>query len=532
MKKYAALIAVAVLFALAAPALASTNPFMDVPMNHWAYDAIGQLAARGVLSGYPDGTYKGKQPTTRYEMASALARALAVVDMTKASKQDVEMLKKLIIEFKDELDALGVKVDRLDDRVAVLETDIGGWSMSGQLRFDARFGTDDNDGAWYGNSGKNEFDLNRYRFWIRKRINETTSFVARLGADGVNGDSKNVKWDWYSITTKLPYDISLTVGRNEFDWEDQLGLYTNNDAMFGDIQMNMFRFQKDWGMANLELVIGRLDDGNTYEYRIPNTKRPMTPDDDATETVAINEEHFMIAGLANFNINEKFRAGVMGYYQIADDDHPAHVAYYRDGTRKGDYAEGDSDLLTVGVYAGFNFTPAIELKGIYYFQDQGDTYRYLKGDTSRTPLNEDDANAWKVILDVKQEALKFTSLWLEYANVDNNFAEMPTTYRAIGAGGANLLANKPFNAETTKVYGVTAKQQWNDKWRTFLHYYVADHDTANVDDAKNWALGVAYRLNPAVEFELLYDNIDYGNGTAQDRQDDDHIIRFRTFVTF
>ncbi|MBQ4469207.1 MAG: S-layer homology domain-containing protein, partial [Synergistaceae bacterium] len=51
---------------------------MDVPMNHWAYDAIGQLAAHGILSGYPDGTYKGKQATTRYEMASALARALAV----------------------------------------------------------------------------------------------------------------------------------------------------------------------------------------------------------------------------------------------------------------------------------------------------------------------------------------------------------------------------------------------------------------------------------------------------------------------
>ncbi|MFC2594527.1 MAG: S-layer homology domain-containing protein, partial [Fretibacterium sp.] len=114
MKKFAAVVAVAVLFAFAAPVFAATNPFMDVPMNHWAYDAIGQLAAHGILSGYPDGTYKGKQPTTRYEMASALARALAVVDMTKASKQDVEMLKKLVVEFKDELDALGVKVDGLD----------------------------------------------------------------------------------------------------------------------------------------------------------------------------------------------------------------------------------------------------------------------------------------------------------------------------------------------------------------------------------------------------------------------------------
>ncbi|GAB1398744.1 hypothetical protein MASR1M66_01960 [Aminivibrio sp.] len=63
-------------------------------------------------------------------------RALAVVDMTKASK-DVEMLKKLVVEFKDELDALGVKVDKLDSRVPVLESDIGGWKLNGQFRFDS-----------------------------------------------------------------------------------------------------------------------------------------------------------------------------------------------------------------------------------------------------------------------------------------------------------------------------------------------------------------------------------------------------------
>ena len=58
--------------AFAAPAIAA-NPFMDVPMNHWAYDAIGQLAASGVVNGYPDATFKGNQPMTRYEAASAIA---------------------------------------------------------------------------------------------------------------------------------------------------------------------------------------------------------------------------------------------------------------------------------------------------------------------------------------------------------------------------------------------------------------------------------------------------------------------------
>ncbi|MBR6900985.1 MAG: S-layer homology domain-containing protein, partial [Synergistaceae bacterium] len=145
MKKLAVLVAVVSIAALAAPAFSATNPFMDVPMNHWAYDAIGQLAAHGILSGYPDGLYKGQQQTTRYEMASALARALAVVDMTKASKQDVEMLKRLVVEFKDELEALGVRVDELDERVAVLEERLGGWHIHGVLALDVTYQKEHNN---------------------------------------------------------------------------------------------------------------------------------------------------------------------------------------------------------------------------------------------------------------------------------------------------------------------------------------------------------------------------------------------------
>ena len=67
-------------------------------------------------------SFKGAQPATRYEMASVVARALAKVDAEKASKQDLEMLKKLVMEFKDELDALGVKVDKIDNAVTCLFT--------------------------------------------------------------------------------------------------------------------------------------------------------------------------------------------------------------------------------------------------------------------------------------------------------------------------------------------------------------------------------------------------------------------------
>ncbi len=525
MKKFMIAVAIVALAAFATPVLAATNPFMDVPASHWAYDAVAQLAARGVISGYPDGSYKGGQPTTRYEMASALARALAHVDMTKASKQDVEMLKKLIVEFKDELDALGVKVDKIDSRLAVLERDLGGWSLSGQFRFDANFGTDDH-GTWYGDDmrqrGQNDFDLNRYRIFLRKRINETTSFTARIGSQGANRNSDgnvghpDMRWERYFIETKLPYDITLVAGRNYVEWETDLGFVGDNDPVANVHTANMLWFKKDWGMANLQLIFGRLNDDAGLPDGITGSYSH-----DAAYDAANGLEKFFIAGLANFNISERFRAGVMGYYYLADNE-----------ARFGDGRETDSDILTVGAYLGFAFTPSIELKGIYYYQDLGDTYAWISNN-----MQEDSPSAWRVILDVDQEALKFTSAWIEYGQIDNNFQRMTETNPYTGLG-ADLLFNQPRNTNTTKVYGANLQQQWNDKWRTFARYYFADYDTVNLDDATNWTLGVAYRLNPAVEFELAYDQIDYGNDRGNTgagtnaRIDDDHIIRLRTFVTF
>ena len=55
------------------------GPFQDVPMDHWAYDAVTQLAQRGVFTGYPDNTFSGKRALTRYEFAVALQRMLVDV---------------------------------------------------------------------------------------------------------------------------------------------------------------------------------------------------------------------------------------------------------------------------------------------------------------------------------------------------------------------------------------------------------------------------------------------------------------------
>jgi len=153
MKKTAYLLVVAVLVS-AAPVFAQ-GAFVDVPPDHWAYDAVDQLQADGLLIGYPDGTFGGKRTLTRYEFAVALARLVDAIPgmiqdtdlsglVTKkqlddaiagikpaggatptdisglATKSDVDNLRKLIDEFRDEIAALGVDVDALKRDVAAL----------------------------------------------------------------------------------------------------------------------------------------------------------------------------------------------------------------------------------------------------------------------------------------------------------------------------------------------------------------------------------------------------------------------------
>lgn len=105
--------------------------FPDVKDDHWAKDAVAALAAKGLLEGYPDGTFKGDRAATRWEVAMIVARLLAKMEQahaTFATKAEMDEVRKLAAALKDELDALGVRVtkleegvNRLDKRVTELE---------------------------------------------------------------------------------------------------------------------------------------------------------------------------------------------------------------------------------------------------------------------------------------------------------------------------------------------------------------------------------------------------------------------------
>lgn len=123
MKRLTWLLAVALVVVMMSPAFAAPL-FPDVPEQHWARDAVADLAAKGILEGYPDGTFKGDRAATRWEMAMALQRFLAKMEAEHAkfaTKADLEALRALVNNLKDELDALGVRVKNLEENVSALD---------------------------------------------------------------------------------------------------------------------------------------------------------------------------------------------------------------------------------------------------------------------------------------------------------------------------------------------------------------------------------------------------------------------------
>ena len=122
----------------------AVNPFSDVPSDSWAYQAVDQLATAGIINGYPDGTFKGQNNITRYEMAQMIAKAMANQDRANAEQQ--AMINRLAEEFSNELNNLGARVARLEDRV-------GNVKITGDVRL-RYLGSQEKDGKFV-NDGTN-----------------------------------------------------------------------------------------------------------------------------------------------------------------------------------------------------------------------------------------------------------------------------------------------------------------------------------------------------------------------------------------
>ena len=141
----------------------------------------------------------------------------------------------------------------------------------------------------------------------------------------------------------------------------------------------------------------------------------------------------------------------------------------------------------------------------------------------------------QAILDIDQDLLKFTSLWVEYSQQDNSFIALEDRY-SIGGGCDDYVGKNMAYADlngTSEWWFVKATQKWNDKWSSFVRFVNVDFDTNGLDDSTEWGLGIGYQYTPAIYFELAYAQVDHGDNAIRDAmQDTESVIRFRTDINF
>lgn len=258
MKHIAVVLAALLSLTLVAPAMA--QPFADVPTDHWAYDAIAELAAKGLIEGYPDGAFRGDRAMTRYEMAMVVARVLARIEaikipplppdlvrtgaMTTAITAErtareaairaldtrltgsITTLNRLVAEFRAELAALGVRVTAVEEELAALRARMDNTRVTGDARF--RYNVFPAGPSGTGAANKHPDGRMRTRLTFTGTIAPNATAVIRLTANnaanntGINYDVRfghnyafnNVSFDMLYLDLRNLYGASLwRIGR-------------------------------------------------------------------------------------------------------------------------------------------------------------------------------------------------------------------------------------------------------------------------------------------------------------------------------
>ena len=359
----------------ASTTFAAANPFEDVAADHWAYDAVAQLAADGVIEGYGDGTYRGDQEITRYEMAQMVARAMAKNGVSAADKA---MIDKLAAEFADELNALGV-------RVAALEKKIDNVKWHGLMRYTYDRTRKENDPD---HTNTNDF---RLRLMMDAKVNEHWTGKARIEYKSNMDTAKNSTGADGNIYLNRAY-VEGTYGATVIDLGRFPAFSTVDGGMVFDDEMS--GGQVVFGnKAQLKLFAGR--------YHNPDEK-------------LLDDKTFTLMGIeVDTDRSKKFTAGA-AYYHLANEEAFKNVNL--DGK---DYNAKKASIWEVGL--GYRFDKNFALNGAYAQNTSGD-------------IDTKHRRAWSAELDYKGAKLNEVGsfgLYAAYRHI-GNYAVLAPTYN-VGA---------------------------------------------------------------------------------------------------
>ena len=271
----------------ASTTFAAANPFSDVPADHWAYDAVSQLAADGVIEGYGDTTFRGNQNITRYEMAQMIAKAMAKSDVSAADKA---LIDKLAAEFSDELNNLGVRVSNLERNADMVK-----WNGKAEYTYKSNRNKDEHlkdnsdhllfrlepsaevNSNWHVNArldastemnsdsakGTDEDKVDLKRIWAQGNYG---NFQTKLGKFAQIDDDSIFDTTFSGAEVKFGNKVTFTAGAGRLDFDDYYGSNENGNTKFSPAKLKVNDNTANYQYAGLGYADGKFVGGVDYHH--------------------------------------------------------------------------------------------------------------------------------------------------------------------------------------------------------------------------------------------------------------------------
>ena len=245
------------------------KPFHDVPMNHWAYEAISQLSAINVIVGRSPSAFDGDESLSRYELAEVTAKLMIELENSNLGSSENILLERLNQEFSEELDLIQNRYQKME-RAILGHLDQGHEETNQKLTFS---GINRIRNEWWKlNSNDLNQGLSDELTWMRTRIGlsqrldkakvyvelqHSTSFGNGANSNGELADDPLAMHQAFGqLKFGRKNTSSIQIGRFAMSYGDET-LIGNNDWNNVGHTFDGFRYSFQDQKQSFEMEIGR-----------------------------------------------------------------------------------------------------------------------------------------------------------------------------------------------------------------------------------------------------------------------------------
>ncbi len=315
----------------------SVSELSDVQPSDWAYQALQSLSDRyGIPLGYPDGTFRGDQPLTRYEFAAALTQALSAIEgrvqrgQIVTNEADLRLVRRLMTEFSSGIAPLGERMGDLETRTDRLE--VQQFSPTAKLYGEAIFDlngqliNDDSDSAVF----QNRLQLDIAASFTGSDVLQTRLFSAGAPARGA--------------------EVVGASGALGSTAEGQLVTSARGDTD-GDIVLDRLSYTTSLG-DRVEMVVAATGGQHSHYVHSTNALFGSQTRSGALSTFAQASPIYRIGGGAGVGFDVDFAGGLValsGGYLAESATDPRDGLFDQDYAALGQLTLTPSDRLGIGV---------------------------------------------------------------------------------------------------------------------------------------------------------------------------------------